>query len=123
MQAKNPYERKRQFPRREYCVPVEAVVDEWGEPVEFDSLNVSEGGMFLRSQYLLDPEEQLWVRFSLDDSSPKVRAYAHVVWVTKGTNVGDEFASGMGVEFMVLRPKDRRNLARFCDVDAPHAAN
>jgi uncharacterized protein (TIGR02266 family) len=72
----------------------------------FDSLDVSEGGAFLRSDLLLDRDDEIWVTFRLPHQDGPIRARARVAWVTPLPGV--KGAPGMGIEFVDL-PKAARD--------------
>jgi c-di-GMP-binding flagellar brake protein YcgR len=123
MEAMDFHRAERRHPRCHYGAGVEVFINDYAEEVRLDSLNVSRGGMFLRSIYLLDPGERLRVAFRLRPDEPKINAPAKVVWVTAGSMVGSDYASGMGIEFLAVHPDDDKRLARFCDAQVSNVAN
>ena len=76
--------------------------------VRLNSTDLSEGGLFLRSDLLLEVGEDLTLEIPLGNGKTTV-AHGRVAWVTRGT--GAKAAAGMGVEFARLSSDDRRALA------------
>ncbi len=99
----------RRFSRRETLIPV--VVRAAGNKVEagirLDSLDLSEGGAFLRSDLLFEVGEELSLDISLG-TGQVLTATGRVAWVTRGTDVT---AAGMGIAFTRLPEETRRSLA------------
>lgn len=79
----------------------------------FASRNVSLGGAFLASDFLLDLNTPVHVRFTLPGAKP-IEADAKVAWVSED---GDE-DSGMGIEFTALAPADLASIKRFVEKHA-----
>lgn len=71
------------------------------------SLNVSRGGVFLQTEYLLPPGRTVQLSFSLPDG-PRISTRGRVIW-TRGP--GDPRGpSGMGIQFETLGPEVLRAL-------------
>jgi uncharacterized protein (TIGR02266 family) len=79
--------------------------------LSFDSVDLSAGGPFLRSDLLLEQGEALSLEFALDGRL--IKAQAHVAWVRRFP-VQHEPA-GMGVEFVSMHDADRRLLERYLE--------
>jgi Tfp pilus assembly protein PilZ len=73
--------------------------------IHLDSLNVSEGGAFLRSDLLFEVGDVLHLEIPLPDG-PVVKATGKVVRVSRSR--GKDGLSGMGIEFTRLAMSDRR---------------
>lgn len=99
----------RRFSRRETLLPV--VVRAAGNRVEagirLDSLDLSEGGAFLRSDLLFEVGEELHLDIPLG-AGQSLTATGRVAWVTRGTSGA---AAGMGIAFTRLPEETRRSLA------------
>lgn len=99
----------RRFSRRETLLPV--VVRAAGNKVQagirLDSLDLSEGGAFLRSDLLFEVGEELSLDIPLS-SGQVLTATGRVAWVTRGT---DAVAPGMGIAFTRLPEETRSSLA------------
>ena len=66
----------------------------------FDTVNVSAGGAFLRSDLLMDVGGEVEVSFTVPGEAQALTTTATVVWVTRGHTGRRE--AGMGIEFTGL---------------------
>ena len=73
--------------------------------ISLDSLDVSEGGAFLRSDLLFEVGDVLHLEIPLPEG-PVVKATGRVVRVSRSR--GQERPAGMGIEFTRLAMSDRR---------------
>jgi hypothetical protein len=100
----------RRFDRKSAFIPV--VVRAEGNKIQagvrLDTTDLSEGGLFLRSDLLFEVGEDLTLEIPLGDGKVTV-AHGRVAWVTRGS--GKKAAAGMGIEFARLSANDRRALA------------
>lgn len=100
----------RRFDRKSALVPV--VVRAEGDRIEagvrLDTADLSEGGLFLRSDLLFEVGEDLTLEIPIGDGKVTV-ARGRVAWVTRGS--GKKADAGMGIEFARLSAHDRRALA------------
>ena len=98
---------QRKFERRpaELAVTVRAAGSTIEAGIRLDSLNVSEGGAFLRSDLLFEVGDVLQLEIPLPDG-PVIKATGKVVRVSRTR--GKEGAAGMGIEFTRLAMSDRR---------------
>lgn len=76
--------------------------------VRLDTADLSEGGLFLRSDLLFEVGEDLTLEIPLADGRVTV-ANGRVAWVTRGND--NKATAGMGIEFARLSAHDRRALA------------
>jgi Tfp pilus assembly protein PilZ len=76
--------------------------------VRLDTADLSEGGLFLRSDLLFEVGEDLTLEIPLGDGRTTT-ANGRVAWVTRGTD--NKATAGMGIEFAKLSAHDRRALA------------
>lgn len=81
----------------------------WDGEVFFESGDVSRGGMFLRSDFLLEIGTPLELWFSAPGASEKLVVSARVAWIEARPEA--EKGPGMGVEFLNLNDAGRRFLA------------
>jgi uncharacterized protein (TIGR02266 family) len=82
-----------------------------GGEILFDAVDISEGGAFLRSQYLLEVGERIEVSFTLPGQSQLIHVRALVAWVTRSKDLKGE--AGMGLEFVDLDAEEREVIAAF----------
>ncbi len=75
----------------------------------FDTVDLSQGGAFLRSDLLFDAGQEVEVSFELPGGH-LVRARAKVAWATRADHKG---APGMGISFVDLAVADRQAIAEF----------
>lgn len=76
--------------------------------LRLDSTDVSEGGLFLKSDLLFEVGEDLTLEIPLGGGKV-TRASGRVAWVTRGG--GKRGTAGMGIEFARLSTQDRQALA------------
>jgi len=76
--------------------------------LRLDSTDLSEGGLFLKSDLLFEVGEDLTLEIPLGGGKV-TRAVGRVAWVTRGG--GKRGSAGMGIEFARLSPQDRQSLA------------
>lgn len=104
---------KRRFVR--IPVRVDFFVDDATDPESgqlfFASRNVSLGGAFLSSDYLLERGARVRVRFALPGASAPIEAEAAVAWVSDD---GDE-DPGMGIEFTRIGQESVLAIAKFIE--------
>ena len=98
---------QRKFERKpaELAVTVRAAGNTVEGGIRLDSLNVSEGGAFLRSDLLFEVGDVLHLEIPLPEG-PVVKATGKVVRVSRAR--GKDGAAGMGIEFTRLAMSDRR---------------
>ncbi len=104
----------RRFIRRSLNVEftVRDVDDIHGGEIQFDAIDVSEGGAFLRSQLLFEVGNRLEVSFALPDDRTPVHVHARVVWVSQQEDANAHEA-GLGLEFVGLSEDERQRINRF----------
>jgi Tfp pilus assembly protein PilZ len=98
---------QRKFERKpaELAVTVRAAGNTIEAGIQLDSLNVSEGGAFLRSDLLFEVGDVLHLEIPLPEG-PVVKATGKVVRVSRTR--GKDGTAGMGIEFTRLAMSDRR---------------
>jgi Tfp pilus assembly protein PilZ len=98
---------QRKFERKpaELAVTVRAAGSTVEGGIRLDSLNVSEGGAFLRSDLLFEVGDVLHLEIPLPEG-PVVKATGRVVRVSRAR--GKDGTAGMGIEFTRLAMSDRR---------------
>jgi sulfite reductase beta subunit-like hemoprotein len=100
----------RRYQRKNALIPVvvRAAGNKVKAGVRLDTTDLSEGGLFLRSDLLFEVGEDLSIEIPLGDGKVTV-ARGRVAWVTRGS--GKKASAGMGIEFARLSDHDRRALA------------
>ena len=100
---------QRWYDRKSALIPV--VVRAAGNKIQagirLDTTDLSEGGLFLRSDLLFEVGEDLSIEIPTADGKITV-ASGRVAWVTRGS--GKKSSAGMGIEFARLSDNDRRAL-------------
>jgi Tfp pilus assembly protein PilZ len=100
----------RRYDRKPVLIPV--VVRAAGNKIQagirLDTADLSEGGLFLRSDLLFEVGEDLTLEIPVGEGKTTI-ATGRVAWVTRGT--GRKASAGMGIEFARLSAHDRRALA------------
>ncbi len=104
---------KREYLRRAISAEfsVRDVDDVMGGELLFDSVDISEGGAFLRSDYLLELGDQVEVTFTLSTSPEPITVRARVAWVTKRSSLKGD--AGMGLEFVDVDEASRKAIDQF----------
>jgi uncharacterized protein (TIGR02266 family) len=77
-------------------------------------LNLSQGGVFIKSDMPLPLDAQVDLVLTLPDGSP-VRARGRVVWNHDLTRELPRGARGCGIQFLELPPDDRRLLQSYLE--------
>lgn len=107
-------DRPRRYVRKPLSVEfrVRDADDTVGGEILFDAVDISEGGAFLRSDYLLEEGDRIEVSFMLPAPVQRpVVVRARVAWVTRRSELKGE--PGMGLEFVDLTPAERDAIAEF----------
>jgi type IV pilus assembly protein PilZ len=87
-----------------------------GGELVFDSHNVSRGGLFLRSDLLLEVGDTVWVSFTLPSTSVAIRTRGRVVWVNRNPDENDPTdRPGMGIQFLDLTEVEETALTAYLD--------
>jgi len=104
----------RRHARRPLKVEIQVGDTSLGGELHFDSLDFSEGGVFLASDLLFDLGEVLWISFVLPEAAFAIRTRGRVVWVRKEVDPAqpDEVA-GMGIAFLDLSEAERAALGEY----------
>lgn len=98
-------EEKRKYTRKSEISLVRFEGDNFA--IYSNSKNISEGGMFLNTYYLLNEGTRLNLQFELPSSGKTVGVDGEVVWQGKVPASGDdEETVGMGIRFVDLKMED-----------------
>ena len=84
------------------------------------SVDLSTGGLYLKTNMPLEIDEELMLIFSLPGQEKEaVSCSARVAWVNQEENpLKPELPSGMGVQFVNLSPEDLASIAGCLEIEA-----
>lgn len=104
---------KREHKRTLLCLDVQVtqVGVESSAALVFETGDLSLGGVFLRSDLLLEVGEEIELSITLPGHGHAISARARVVWASRGANALR--GAGMGVEFTQLTEFDTTALQKF----------
>ena len=106
----------RQHPRHPLEAEIEIGDGVLGGELSFDSYNVSQGGIFLKSDLLLEVGETFWISFALPGIDMAIRTRGRVVWVNKEPDENDPTATaGMGLKFLDLSEAEQAALDAYLE--------
>ena len=89
-----------------------------GGELTFESHNVSRGGLFLKSDYLLEVGETFWISFTLPGIEMAIRTRGKVVWVNRNPDENDPTdRPGMGIQFLDLNSAEQAALDAYLAID------
>ncbi|MFC1654241.1 PilZ domain-containing protein [Myxococcota bacterium] len=87
-----------------------------GGELVFDSHNVSRGGLFLKSDLLLEVGDTVWVSFALPRTAVAIRTRGRVVWVNRNPDENDPTdRPGMGIQFLDLTEVEETALTAYLE--------
>jgi uncharacterized protein (TIGR02266 family) len=106
---------KRKSPRVDFFQKVRVVVPEDQTAVDLFAANVSEGGMFLRSNQPLPRGKKVELEFEVPEGKVRVED-CEVVWSRpfEPISVGGEPA-GMGIQFKAMAPEAQKTIEAFIE--------
>ena len=81
--------------------------------------NISEGGLFLATEALLDIGDVVNLRFKLPNSSEEIKVDGEVRWVRDVSASGPGMPAGMGIKFISLDAKSRKIIDAFVQQRTP----
>ncbi len=104
----------RRFARRTLNVEftVRDIDDVHGGEINFDAMDISEGGVFLRSALLFEIGERLDMSFMLPDDRDMIHVRARVVWVAQDDST-EKGQPGLGIEFVDISDEERTRINDF----------
>jgi uncharacterized protein (TIGR02266 family) len=92
------------------ALEVDYATEQMAEPVTLTTQDVGEGGLFLKTEFPLDPGTRFGCRFHL--GSAPLLAEGEVAWIRNGPPESDP-PPGMGVRFVAVNPTDAERLRQF----------
>ena len=87
--------------------------------VEFENdllaqtVNISEGGVFIRTQHPLELEEEFDLKLYIPDDKEPVNVLCKVVWANRYGKESEDLPRGMGVKFLKLVAEERKRIEEF----------
>lgn len=80
------------------------------------SVDLSTGGVYVKTDFPLPVDESLTLRFTLPDQQRMVSCRARVAWVNPRENPRKpELPPGMGIQFVELSLEDMKSIRRFLE--------
>jgi len=96
--------------RRLVDIECEVYSELWGEAITHRATDVSEEGLWIQTDLLLEIGEEVTLTFSPPDWEEPLYVAGRVQRVELQRRFGDASAVGMGIEFEALRTDERRRL-------------
>jgi len=78
-----------------------------------ETVNISGGGVFIRTNDPLDLEEQFYLKLHIPDGQEPAEVLCKVVWTNKYGKESDDLPRGMGVKFIKIRAQDKKRIEDF----------
>ncbi|MFH2008804.1 MAG: PilZ domain-containing protein [bacterium] len=103
-------QRSEATPRLPVELEVDCATEQMSEPVTLTTQDVGEGGLFLKTEFPLDPGTRFGCRFHI--GSEPLLAEGEVAWIRNGPPEDDP-PPGMGVRFVAVDPADAHRLQAF----------
>lgn len=99
----------RRIGQRRSVIQEVSLFDESGEPIVLETVDIGPRGVFVRSDLLFDPGEELWVSLRIPEG-PKLVVRGRVVRGDLG-RAGE--TAGMGISFVDLTAREESWLRRY----------
>ena len=102
---------RREHPRAEANIEIEFKKD-----IDFVTsyiLNISKGGLFLRTDNAYPLDTIVFLRFTMPGDTQPIVTGGEVVWRNMGG--GGYFPKGMGIKFLKLNADDNEKIKKFVD--------
>jgi len=103
--------------RREHPRAVVKIEIEFKHTIDFVSsymLNISKGGLFIKTDEALPLDTIVFLRFTLPDDNKPIETAGKVVWCNTRKEKG-YFPNGMGIKFLKLHSNDAEKIKIFVD--------
>ena len=80
------------------------------------SIDLSPGGLFLKTDNQFKVDDNLILNFILSDSKKLISCKARVAWTNQQRNrIKESLPPGIGVQFVDITPEDLESLDKFID--------
>lgn len=113
----SPYGNRRRHPRTPLSLLVQYRFNSFEDFLAEYSVDLSPGGMFIRTAEPREMGSMIYLQFQLKDGSKLIEGLGKVVWVNPPGTVGR--AAGMGIEFVNF---DEESMALIEEICATKAA-
>jgi molecular chaperone DnaK len=107
-----PYANRRKHPRTPLSLLVQYRFNSFEDFLAEYSLDISPGGMFIRTAEPREMGAMIYLQFQLKDGSKLIEGLGKVVWVNPPGTPGK--AAGMGVEFVNFDDESMALIADIC---------
>ncbi len=112
---------QRQFKRAPISIKLRLRESGTDVAASFDSRDISEGGVFVRSSLLWEPGERFELRFTLPGAEREIRVTGEVARAEDKYLLFPDLADrqppvpGMGIRFLDITDEDRRLIRQFLE--------
>lgn len=84
------------------------------DSVSVCSVNISRGGVFVRTKQTLPVDSMLKIRINLPNAPTPIETKARVAWINRlGAPVKPALPPGMALEFLEMKPEDTTLVSRY----------
>ncbi|HEX4620954.1 MAG TPA: TIGR02266 family protein [Myxococcaceae bacterium] len=111
-----PYANRRKHPRTPLSLLVQYRFNSFEDFLAEYSLDISPGGMFIRTDSPNEMGAMIYLQFQLQDGSKLIEGLGRVVWVTE-PGTADKVA-GMGIEFVNFDDESMALIQEICSSKA-----
>jgi uncharacterized protein (TIGR02266 family) len=101
--------------RREHLRAEASIEIEFKKDIDFVTsymLNISKGGLFLKTDNAYPLDTIVFLRFTMPGDTQPIETEGKVVWCNNNQRKG-YFPLGMGIKFLKLEPNDAEKIKKF----------
>lgn len=91
----------------------EIIQVEFEDHILAQTVNISGGGVFIRTNDPLDLEEEFYLKLHIPDGEGPAEVLCKVVWTNKYGKESADLPRGMGVKFIKINPQDKKRIEEF----------
>lgn len=114
-ESQRPEDSQREHERTEAPIPVKLRPPTVADFVEQYSKDLSEGGVFVRSENPMREQTLVSVEIHIKERGQVINGVGRVVWLRKPEEASKNRPAGMGLKFVKLTDADRARIAQFVD--------
>ena len=109
---------RRAHPRVRHELPVDLFEGAGEDCLSFETEDICPGGVFVRSDLLLEPEKLVTISMRLPDAGLALRSLARVAWVNREPEPGYTYRRpGMGMQFHDLSDTEKAALQAWLYIE------